>query len=105
MAGTVQTSEYLASRMRLAGQCTGYPSRVTQSKTTDCLRHLLISTIFPSAPICRALAIGIHLATTGLLLAWHVAHTHSRLPLSWIADERHACWHQQVYQLDLSGMP
>ena len=98
MAGTVQTSECLASRLWLAGRCTGNPSRVTQSKTIDCLRHLLIPTISPSAPICRAATIGIDLATTGLLLAWHVAHTHSRLPLSWIVD-------QQVYQMDLSGLP
>ena len=104
MAGTVQTSEYLASRMHLGNRRTGNPSRVTQSKTTD---RLDISSS-PLYSLQHLSAVLLRLSFTwqpaGLVLAWHAAHTYFSLRLSWIADERHACWHQQEYQVDPSGM-
>ena len=103
MAGTVQTSEYLASRMQLASRCTGNPSRVTQSKTSDCL-DILSSPLYSLQRLSAMLSrLSFTWQPTGLVLAWHAAHMYSRLRLSWIADQRHACWHQQEYQVDLSG--
>ena len=105
MAGTVQTSECLARRMQLARWCTGNPSRVIQSETTDRLDKSS-STLYSLQRLSAVLLqLSFTWQPTGLVLAWHAAHMYSCLRLSWIADERDACWHQQEYQVDISGVP